>query len=411
MYPPIANDEPENSQATGIVLDPSAGRLNRRLYRYADKTPRTNQSGTISVETEKQYMERVRSLQRTGRASRTIDWQNPVEPDPMDLVDDLIASVTAPKDSKPRSLSSWRIYRAALLFFLARNRHLHAEFDMAYQKLASMKHPDIRGPKVARRQKMTFVSDDLAQLINHLLIRSRRSAKSGKASWGDRTAYWLQAGIATGARACEWPTVYWQDRENCILSIKTAKQKVSEPAFRRAKTANSVHGVHAAIDPLEFGWGDGVTTAAIDTPGDIHPEPRRLLTIEGKDALYIDLHLNSIALHAQAQGERGIDEATAFKRYARMAEVTLKSACKDLFGGQRAYTLRHTRSHFAASQKVDHDLSTVASQMGHTSTRTTMSHYGSRASGLRNRGMKPDQTQRDDHQADSGDNDQDGLQS
>ena len=156
MYPPIANDEPENSQATGIVLDPSAGRLNRCLYRYADKTPRTNQSGTISVETEKQYMERVRSLQRTGRASRTIDWQYPVEPDPMDLVDDLIASVPAPKDSKPRSLSSWRIYRAALLFFLARNRHLHAEFDMAYQKLASMKHPDIRGPKVARRQKMTF---------------------------------------------------------------------------------------------------------------------------------------------------------------------------------------------------------------------------------------------------------------
>lgn len=352
-----------------------------------------------SANTEQQYRIRVKGLYKHSYELRTVDPQFPVEPSPMDMVSDLIESATPGTDGTParRSISSWRLYRSALLWHLSMNRHIHSNFEMAYQELARIKYPQGVVEKSPKRAKMTFSGDDFNVLINQLGSMNKKNSV-----WGSRTSYWLQAGVAAGARVNEWYGTEWLDRDKLLLRIPNSKQKASAPAFRKMKgnADTQVVSVYDLPDPIStkssdaLGWvteqGDPVGDDEEEFDDEVDNEPdgigsHRVVRINRNDAIYVDMQLLSIEAHAQEQEESGVSRERAYERYNKMLRVTLRRACEVALKGKHYYTLRHPRSQFAALMKVANPIGAVAAMMGHTSTRTTMGSYGSRHAGLKSK--------------------------
>ena len=109
----------------------------------------------------------------------------------------------------------------------------------------------------------------------------------------------------------------------------------------------------------------------------------RVIKIDHNDAIYIDIHMQSLAEFIEKATQNGRKtRKQAFNMYYVMAVKTLRKACDIAFRGKKYYRLYNTRSQFAANQKVFHELGAVAAMMGHTNNRTTM-RYGSRAGGIK----------------------------
>ena len=389
-------------------------------------TPRAPRTAPLmrSKQTEEQYTIRVRGLSRQSSAKRTVDPQNPYEPSPMEIVQDLIAAATATDSDKPVLASaSWALYRSALLWHLAPKRSINAIYESAYHLLATTKNPC--QPKApGQREKKTFAGNDFSVIINTLgaIDKERRA-------WGSKTAFWLQAGIAAGARGGEWLHTEWIDRNNFKLMIPNSKRKTSEAAFARLK-ANEANNTDTsaprnvyeqeeaaekeralnALNPYSTSYNTSYSNPYSDPSlentfedddFDEEDEPvayasHRIVTIDPNDAIYVDLHLESIRKHNRLQTKRSsVSEEEAFKRYYERIRKTLRRACDIAFKGKRYYRLYNTRSQFSANRKVNHDLGAVATMMGHTNTRTTMSNYGSRAAGLKGHRSHAPNTQAD----------------
>ena len=411
-HPALPSASGANSSTPQIVFGPAG---NAAIARAIDRdqsdlaaqaqTRLNRPTGMVrSLKTEDQYRDRVRGLYKYSRELRTDDPQLPVEPSPIDLVEDLITSAqpglngSAPR----RSIASWRLYRSALLWHLAMSRHLHPLFESAYQDLAAIQTPSSEIRKSPVRLKKTFLAGDFALLVNQLGSMNQRGAV-----WGSRTSYWLQAGVVAGARGIEWRDTRWLDRDKCLLLIPNSKRKVSAPAFKKMREADhlNVKSVFDLQPPISINAAQSLGWTEIENQGsasmsgfeegdhgngddneDAPLESHRVVQINRNDAIYVDMHLISIYTHRKQQAAEGIGAELAFTRYTGMARTTLRNACAILFKGKRHYTLRHTRSQFAANMKVDNSIGAVAAMMGHTSTRTTMGSYGSRLSGLRSKG-------------------------
>jgi hypothetical protein len=324
---------------------------------------------------------------------RTQDFENPVEPSPIDVVQDLIDSATpGPLGEKPlRTKASWALYRAALLWHLSSRRHQNIAYETAYQMLADTKSPS-GVKKSPPKTKVTFAGNDFVVIINALGSIDRLST-----TWGAKTSYWMQAGIAAGARGGEWNGTSWLDRDKCQLLIPNSKRKVAAPPFVRMAEANATAANNntpavKSIYELDHIENDDHSNMDMDTRSDEinisltgEEASHRIVRIDRNDAIYIDMHLASIEQHAIAQSKHGVSRDDAFIRYYEMARRTLRKACDTAFKGKRYYRLYNTRSQFAANKKVDHPIGAVAAMMGHTGTRTTMGSYGSRADGLKGR--------------------------
>lgn len=413
-----------------IIFDPLIARPNPELLSLIEPSPEVEEVIATprqeevqlarSSKTEEQYKIRVRGLYKASYNLRTTDPQFPVEPSPMDVIDDLVESVTPGPDGTPakRSVASWRLYRAALLWHLAMNRHVHQTFEDAYQRLASLKYPEQITSKVTPRQKKTFKGSDFADLISTLGTLNRR-----KSTWGSRTAYWLQASVAAGARGTEWLKTSWLDREKLTLIIYNAKRKEADPAFKTMRankddpSIQSVHdlqvhqlrenltseefGAASTLDqPIlerDFGEDEEMLESDHISYDDSDPvdevQDYRVVRINRNDAIYIDMHLMAIEAHYKEQhAAEGISAEEAFNRYKKMARHTLRNACDILFKGAKYYRLHDSRSQFSAERKTEHSIGAVASMMGHSSTRTTMSSYGSRHAGLKSKGLSQKNT-------------------
>lgn len=359
-----------------------------------------------SPETEAQYAYRVRTLYRRSSALRTTDVQNPIEATPLELVQDLVNSGNPNLTRQPIAKSSWHLYRSALLWHLAPRRHENTTYADAYQLLARTKAP--LGAKKPTRAKRTFTGNDFECIINALACVDHHRG----VHWGSKTAYWLQASLASGARSGEWPDTQWLDRTKSQLIIRSSKRKVSAPAFKKMSDADesvlSVYeeGEHEdcerdereiydmrddqvqAADPEYNEPDEDNSSVSVVTDREVITPTHRIVRIDKSDALYIDLHLDAIERYAiAAQSKSGASSELAFKRYYDMVRRTLHKACQLAFNGKKFYRLHDTRSQFSANLKVDHAIGTVATMMGHTNTRTTMSSYGSRAAGLKSKGL------------------------
>jgi len=372
-----------------IVFDPWAARPTLGLMTLVSKSPADETPAgpapqlrrARSQKTEDQYRDRVRSLYRQSSALRTLDSQNPVEPTPAEVTQDLIDSASeGPNGERPvRAKNSWALYRAALLWHLAGKRQVNEAYEAAYQKLARCKKPagSRRAPAPAKK---TFVGDDFAKIINTLgQLNTRRSF------WGSFTAFWLQAGVACGARPGEWVETSWLDRDKLQLLILNTKRKHSVPAF--TKTAGlpdrTVHDVDALEDDDEDDDGD-------NEAGAVDAATHRIVRVDRNDAVYVDMHMATLERHIRRLVGKQVSPEIAFRRYHDMARRTLRMACDIAFKGERYYTLRTTRSQFSADRKVTHELGAVAAMMGQSNTRTCMQHYGSRRAGLKGRRAQGD---------------------
>lgn len=325
--------------------------------------------------TEDQYQIRVRGLYHQSSRLRTTDHQNPVEPSPVDLVTDLVnSSIPDPLTGiSVRSYAAWQLYRSALLWYLSSRRELQEAYETAYQTLVNTKVT--AGPRRKAALKTVFHSDDFEVLINTLGSLDRKNTR-----WGSKTAYWMQAGVAAGARGNEWLNTCWLDRDKCQLLIPNSKIKASAPAYKKMADSND-ESVQSVYD-LD---GEFVMTnmgVELD-PSEL--TSHRIVRIDRNDMIYVDFHLASIENHGIAQSRDGVSRSVAFEHYTEMCRRTLRKACEIAFKGKRYYRLHHTRSQFSANKKVDHTLGTVATMMGHSGIRTTMLSYGSRADGLRSR--------------------------
>lgn len=401
---------PHGDDPHQIVFDPWIGRPTAALMKVARVDPGDDDAATKSVgtrdainqtfvrsrKTEDQYQDRVRGLYRQSSAHRTTDIQNPIEPSPGEVVQDLIDSATPQPNGDPprRARSSWSLYRSALLWHLSSRRNQNEAYESAYQLLASTKKPE-GAKKAPPRTKKTFTGNDFALIINALgSLNALEGLNLRRSFWGSQTAYWMQAGVACGARGIEWEGTTWLDRDKFQLLIPNCKRKKSTPAFFKIagaanatieagsanEAAQTVYDLDTHHDEQDEDWDFGPSEADADS--------HRIVRIDPNDAIYVDLHLAAIernAIHQQLKNN--ISRSEAFTRYYEMARRTLRSACEIAFKGKRYYRLYNTRSQFSANRKVDHQLGAVAAMMGHfdPSGKTTMSSYGSRAAGLKGR--------------------------
>jgi hypothetical protein len=426
--------------------------------------------------TEEAYEYRVQLLYKNSSKSRTVDPEHPVFATPSEVVQDLIESTrTQDQDKKPqRSKASWSLYRSALLWHLSSRRSISSEFENAYLLLRDFRYTEQQPTSQQKKKKIeTFEDADFKKLIATL-----HNLNKANYNWGLKAAYWLQAGIAAGARSGEWMNTSWLDREKLKLMIPNTKQAASSPAYARvcrvnhgiagfrnhypapkelvglnakdesaenlndkftpaekyaakklieeklanpdlglisnraAKRGDLDHGhpyLHQQSSTGQFDMApaiedntydesemdeslisegehrgkDSVEDLVINMLAQRKDAPFRALRIHPKDAIYIDLHLSSIERHIRRQAEKGVPRELAFKRYYEMIHRELRAACRHAFNGELKYRLYTTRSHFAAVMKVTNPIGTVATMMGHSNTRTTMSSYGSRAAGLK----------------------------
>ncbi len=389
-----------------------------------------------SKSTEAQYMSRVRGLFMRSTDLRSSDPQVPVNPTPLEVVDDLLAS-TEDQSTKPkwlqqpyRGVASFILYRAALLWFMHSRIEGSPEYEIAYQKLVKAKHPLSTGTstgtgtektKRVKRAKVVFKGDDLFKIFDAL-----RSLDEGRKQWGMATTYWLKAGIACGARTSEWEGVSWLDRSNHKLLIPNSKQKLARPAcqrmlsnpeaqtvyeiesndddFLRGNKSDSEHDLeHDFEDDSEDDSEQDTEDDYDETKGARGKESHRVVIVKPADAVNIDRQLIFLEAAIGHKVTQGMSRHMAFKQYLASIRRALRKACFIAFKGKRYYRLYDTRSQFAANKKVDHPLGSVASMMGHSNTKTTKSSYGSRAAGLKARraqttqGQVPQQDQAPQH--------------
>lgn len=364
----------EGSPHFGIVITPmtTLSHDRRRLLapatRHGDRAgtsaPHFKESRARTKRTEQEYEYRVRSLYKQSTKERTIDPQQPVVVSPMEMVQDLVQRAVnlAP--------GTWCLYRAALLWHLAANRDRYQIYEDAYQLLASTLRPPTGIPVTSAKPgnacgrryatKRTIPEKDLVKLLNTLCAMNRT------VNWGARVQYWLMAGLASGARPCEWERASWLDDAKLVLCLPNAKRKRAAPTWDLVGEGKTIHDIERdQPDLIRPGEEHDPSTAVRNVPIDFANTLGRLL---------IDLHLKSL----QSYMAEHANNANAFRTYYNNCRQVLWKACKRAFKGKKFYSLYVMRSQFAANKKAEYDLQTVAELMGHSSTRVTMSSYGPR---------------------------------
>ena len=354
---PASKPEPEPEEGTGgqVAEDGNPGA-------DPDAVPNIGpalrgRSRARSETTERLYERSVRELYRRSERHRNTDPQQLVVVSPADVTDDLIASIPV------RTEASWVLYRSALLWHLAAHQHRNEAYASAYRLLASVPRSTAIGiSRPPTRAKRTIPHDDLISLLTELGARNRA------ASWGTRTSYWLLAALATGARPREWIGARWLDETHEVLRIQNGKlQRAAVPPYLLVPAGKTIFDVEAE-NPETL------------TPGDESDETRqfRNVPVEKDDRIWVDHHLRSLASYLQGTEAAGEDRVRGYEAYYHASRRALQVACKRAFKGKRSYSLYVMRSQFSANAKARMPLEDVSALMGHSNTRVTMGHYGSR---------------------------------
>lgn len=330
------------------------------------------QSMARSRSTEQLYARMVGQRYRGSQKKRSTDSQQPVVVSPMDVVEDLIASIPT------KTRSSWSLYRAALLWHLSANRHLYETYESAYQRLTSVPRLALNAAARPRtRKKKTIPHDHLVSLLTEL------GSMNGAVGWGPRTRFWLLAGLASGARPREWIHTRWVDDAHEVLRIRNGKLKrTSTPPFMLVPA-----GTGMTIFDVEADHPERLT------PGAEFDESRQFrdVPIDKGDRLWVAEHLGSLQRFLNASSGTEDEVVARYDTYYQACRRALMTACRRVFKRKRSYSLYVMRSQFAANAKARLPLDEVAGLMGHSGTRTTMSHYGSRKAAHGHEGMRPGQ--------------------
>lgn len=319
----------------------------------------------IADRTRKTYLGMVAYATRYSVAKRTSDWDEPAPARLTDIVEDYFSREDISAGTK-------NTMRSALIWFIESGETKTTPDALAaLAKLRALESPRGRKPKGKRRAN-TIPPEDLTALLRYLTGKTRSKL------WAYRTASWIRAGLACGARPVEWLNICWTDENKTAIQIKNAKTKLSEPAFLRKKMESDEA---LEVDEVHLGKiQDRETDYSYDSSktGQEPSAPKyRVVPVESEnDRRAIDLHLSLLeaeVLLIQGESER----KKAYDVYYGNCRKALTRACNFLWEGKKHYSLYTMRGQFAANIKAAKGSAVAAELMGHTSeTSPSAASYG-----------------------------------
>lgn len=327
----------------------------------------------LSDDTITLYNKRVEMLTRAAQN----DMPENHEPDTRDLVNHLI-----------KSRHNWRsqtfgAYRSALLYWVSQLKEQYPEDPRIKESFKILKDSmRTHDPEAVRSNykpsEKKISSRDLERLLAKLKGIPARSEKA----WGEKSAAWLESGLATGLRPVEWASAQWADAEKTTLAVKTAKTKKLEGAMYRIKKANDA----------------GLNVSSVhEIPSDFPEEPMeqsiRIVPVPMDHRLVVQIHMDNIRTYLQENPDR------IFSGYHALAKKVIYETCLLIWGGEKSISLKTMRSQFAANAKKSKTLDEVQAIMGHSNPRTTQRWYGKKKNGHRTGRFAMVQTNRSDQGA------------
>lgn len=327
----------------------------------------------LSDETIALYNKRVEMITRGAQKGMPEN----LEPDTGHLVDHLI------KNRHKWRSHTFGAYRSALIYWIYQLKEKYPEdprikksLDILKDSMRAHEPSEVRSEYKTSQRKIT--SRDLEKLLAKLKGIPSRSEKA----WGEKSAAWLESGLATGLRPVEWTTAQWADAEKTSLAVKTAKVKKLEGAMYRIQKANEA----------------GLNVSSVhEIPKDFPEEPMeqsiRIVPVPIEHRLVVQIHMDNIRNYLQEEQDR------AFSGYYRLVKKVIYETCLLLWQGEKSISLKTMRSQFAANAKRSKTLGEVQAIMGHSNPRTTQRWYGKRKNGHRTGRFAMAQTSRTDQGA------------
>ncbi|MDM0032366.1 hypothetical protein QTI33_09540 [Variovorax sp. J22P271] len=325
------------------------------------------------------------------------DWVTPVQ-----LVEQLAADTTLANTTK-------NTYRAAIIWackqpnfgFLDGERRAGLEAACAFNP---RKHGAVREiVRNARASARAIPEQDLRPILDALI-----SAHPSAPAWPKKTAYWLMAGIATGARPSEWATAFWFDRDRRILRLPNIKLK-KQPAFdwhyipkELLSRADADLRAMAAVDTEDFSdvldaarrQADPIAATTVHFDNDEARQIADAATFESlrrqrawelrnaglawRDIELVPTTVSAVETHLTLLREylAGGEERT-FDKYYDGCRAALRSACEDAFDDGRIYSLYDARSTASANAQASFGPERAAEILGHymARKRTVRNNY------------------------------------
>lgn len=325
--------------------DDEIERLNNEEGGYVDvntqapiKHPRTVSPNTIS-----QYMGFVKSIRKSFLRS-SLDVSRSEDVQPTELVEHLYSKASL---YRPKTFIN---YRCGLLYWLstlpASAEVLHAQLLLQVGFPKSGYKAPRQGAKPATlyssrsSRKRTFRRRDFDKMIAELNKRVAAGARDKRMrNRANELLLWVQAGLASGLRPCEWETARWQNKTKGELLVNVAKTKWDVPAL----------------------------PSLAGTP---KKEPQtRVVEIHEEDRIWVEQHLQAVGRYLRKGGN--------FKDYYNNNRMYLWAVCRELFPEreQVPFTLYTLRGQFSANRKKYKTLKDVAREMG-CSPHTSGTYYG-----------------------------------
>ncbi|NLZ12143.1 MAG: site-specific integrase [Alcaligenaceae bacterium] len=233
---------------------------------------------------------------------------------PTELVNHLL-SIT--HEIRPKTFLA---YRSALLYWLntqppSSEKHnailaLNAEIPRSgFKGVAPDKPATLYSNKSQR--KRTFRQKDFQKLMAEL--NSRIQSKLHRtAQIAQHLMFWLQAGLATGLRPIEWEHAVWEDEENGVLRVQTAKRKTGSYSLPALK----------------------------DLPP--QAERTRIINVDKDKIIWVSQHMIRVKNH--------LLQGLSFQLYYNNVRTYLWKVNKELFGNN-TLNLYMLRGQFASNQK------------------------------------------------------------
>lgn len=328
--------------------------------------------GRITAISREQYIAKAGALRRYSVAKRSIDPEEPVGVSILEAVEDLIART----DLSPSSKAA---YRSAMLWYLQDLQDQSEQNRLAFALLQQMTRQSEPAAKAAPTRKKAITEADYNALIEELGEMSTTSI------WARRTAAWVQATLATGARPIEWLDA-GLDATKTRLTICTAKQHLEAPRFLAASSSRTPWGEEPTY--IEGAPSTGRSPEAPEAANDEDDdgEEDMPLRVVGKqrevplrhpsDQFAAEMHLGyfNTVIPPELDLEKRL---TGFRKYHDQCRIVLRNACRRLWKGRKNYTLYTFRSQFQANQRAVLGAAGAAGLMGHSdSSSPSTAHYG-----------------------------------
>lgn len=325
------------------------------MYQYAPENWRF-ELRPIAERTRVGYLQTFDTARRYSIDKRTTDFEDPA----LVTLTEMVVDLQTRNDFAESTRAN---VRSAILWYLdCGHTEPNADVLKARALLKKMEYP--RNRKATKRGRRAIPLDDLNQLLGILADKSKRS------NWAHRSAAWIRAGLACGARPCEWLDARLINLDGPGVWIRNAKQKCVQPVFLKYRDPDSEM----------YDWAEGVFFSPAQSEGinfsRRHPSHRLVPLEKPLDRDFVFIHLELIQKFLD-QSSNGSEPSVEFEKYHRGCSQAIKRACETLWANRKTYTLQTMRSQFSANMKAAKGPEVTALLMGHSSENSpASSHYG-----------------------------------